>query len=349
MSTPSATEPEAFNCLAPNSLLKDSLDTQAVLHLFERVSLRLGVEEKHDEELHHHHRSEKHEGISAGRRCELRECICNDRVHDPVRRASDALPLRAHAARKHLAYVHPNHGALRNREEINVNDEEHEKITLVAVRKEHPGNAQKASSRSDGSNQQKSFAAQLVDHRHAQQCRRQIHPADRHGLQIAGHLAVTGCRKNVIQIIKNGINTRKLVEHTDGNRKKKREAVLPGKKRLGRLQALDVYRSDDLTQLAFRIFGAHRLQNGTRLVDALLRHQPPRAWRDAEEKHEKKQSWDCGNAKLPPPLGRPKSEPPNTVVGQISEQNSDDDIYLESPDQATARLCGRQLRDVNRP
>src|SRR5580700_11232432 len=271
MSTPSANVRAASIFSSPIFSAGQSLDTQAVLHFLKSVSLGFWIEEKDDEELQHHHGPEKHEGIGAGRFRKLRKRISNDGVHDPVRRASHALPLCAYAARENLAYVHPNHGTLRNGEEGNVGDEEYEKRTLVAIRKEHPGNSQKARSRSDRSNQQKSFAAQLIDHRHAQQRRRKIHPADSHCLQIAGHLAVTGRGKNVIQIVKNGVDARKLIEHANANREKKREAIFPGKKRLGSLQALEMNRIDDLAQLCLGIFRAHHLQYAPRLAHSFLR------------------------------------------------------------------------------
>src|SRR5580698_5779212 len=111
------------------------LDTQAVLHLFECVSLGLGVEKHYDEELQHHHRSEKYKGIRPRGFRKLRKRISNDGVHDPVRGTSHALPLCTHAAWKHFAYVDPNHCALRNGEECNVGHEEHEKIALVTISK----------------------------------------------------------------------------------------------------------------------------------------------------------------------------------------------------------------------
>src|SRR5580700_7813946 len=288
MSTPSANVRAATIFSSPIFSAGESLDTQAVLHFLKSVSLGFWIEEKDDEELQHHHRPEKYEGIRAGRFRKLRKRISNDGVHDPVRRAPHALSLGAHAARKHLAYVHPNYRTLRNGKEGDVGDEEHKKITLVAIRKEHPGDTKKARGGSDGSNQQKSFASQLIDDRHAQQRGCKIHPADSHGLQIAGHLAVTGRGKNVIQIVKNGVDAGKLVEHANGNREKKREAIFPGKKRLGSFEALEMNRVDDLAQLRLGIFRTHHLEHAPRLVHSFLSNQPARACGDAEEQHEKK-------------------------------------------------------------
>src|SRR5580704_8373163 len=122
-----------------------------MLHLFERVSLRLWIEAQHNKELQHHHRSEKYKRICARGFRQLRERKSNDGVHDPMRRTPHALSLRSYAVGKHFADVYPNHRTLRNGEESDVDDEEHEKITLMAVCKEHPGNTKETRCCSDGS------------------------------------------------------------------------------------------------------------------------------------------------------------------------------------------------------
>src|ERR1700687_2279434 len=53
----------------------------------------------------------------------------------------------------------------------------------------------------------------------------------------------------------------------------------------------------------------HFLQHFPRFRDPLLRHQPARALRDAEQHHEKQHGRECGYAELPAPLRPAKTLP----------------------------------------
>src|SRR5260370_39425614 len=137
---PTAASTTTGNSLPPvvrSSSSEASLDAQAVLHLFESDSLGLGVGGQHNEKLHHHHASEEDEGIRAGRFCELRECVNDNRVHDPVRRASKALPFGTHEIWKDFADINPDDRTLRNREKGDIRHQKPEQITLMTLGEKH--------------------------------------------------------------------------------------------------------------------------------------------------------------------------------------------------------------------
>ena len=59
---------------------------------------------------------------------------------------------------------------------------------------------------------------------------------------------------NIVQIIKDSVYARELVEHTNGNSQKNRQAVLPTEERLRLFQALQMDGVNDFLQLLLRIF-----------------------------------------------------------------------------------------------
>ena len=67
-------------------------------------------------------------------------------------------------------------------------------------------------------------------------------------------------------------------------------------------------------------------------------------------KHDEKQHRrNRRDAKLPAPLRRAKVSERDEVVGQIGEQDADDDVDLKHSNQPAAPFRGRKLRDVDRP
>src|ERR1700689_2292864 len=90
-----------------------SLDTQTVLHLLQRYALGLRVILQNQEEIDHHHGGKKYEGVSAGRARHDGKYEQDDCVRHPVGRTAERLPLRAHAVRKYLADIDPDHSTLR--------------------------------------------------------------------------------------------------------------------------------------------------------------------------------------------------------------------------------------------
>src|ERR1035437_3626419 len=94
------------------------LNPKLALHLFQRNALGFGESEQHDEEHQGHHGGKEHKRISAAEADrEIGKDQRDNEVHDPVRRAAQALSLRAHAIGKHFADIDPDDSTLRNREE----------------------------------------------------------------------------------------------------------------------------------------------------------------------------------------------------------------------------------------
>src|SRR5262249_44877711 len=101
----------------------------------------------------------------------------------------------------------------------------------------------------------------LVDDGHREKRCHQVHGADENGLHIAGHGVETTGKKNVIQVVENGVDAGKLVEHADRDGKKNRETVFVLEKRLRLCATFEVDRIDDLAQFGFGIRRAHHLQD----------------------------------------------------------------------------------------
>src|SRR5438477_4518901 len=67
------------------------LNAEFPLHLFQRVALGFRIRDEHDKELQRHHRREKDKGRASGRGRQHRKDSRNQRIHDPVREAAQAL------------------------------------------------------------------------------------------------------------------------------------------------------------------------------------------------------------------------------------------------------------------
>src|SRR6266403_1009013 len=195
--------------------------------------------------------------------------------------------------------------------------------------------------------QQQGFAAELVDYGHAQESGEQVHASYGHCLQVARELAEARGGKNVVQVIKDGIDAGELVKHADGDGQENWEAVLAAKERLILLQAFEMDGADDFLQLGFRIVCAHFLQDLARFVYAPFGDQPARTWRDAEQHDQKQDGGERSHANLPAPLGRTESLARDNEIREVSQQDADDDVDLKHADQATADSRRGEFRDVN--
>ena len=84
-------------------------------------------------------------------------------------------------------------------------------------------------------------------------------------------------------------------------------------------------------------------------VDAVLRDEPARAARDAKEQARKSAAGTAGDAELPAPRASAQvHQAGDDVVGEVGEQDSDDDVDLEEADQAAAPFSRGELGDVDR-
>src|SRR5438270_12286364 len=91
-----------------------------------------------------------------------------------MREAAEALTFGAYLVREDFADVHPNDGALRERKEPDVADQQPYQQVLVASGKEYGGNSGETYSRSDGADQQQDLATKTVDDRHGQHGEHQV-------------------------------------------------------------------------------------------------------------------------------------------------------------------------------
>src|SRR5260370_42368684 len=80
------------------------INAETTLHFLEGKAFALRVEEEDDKKLQGHHGGKKYEGVSAGRLRQQRKDAGNQSVHDPVRRASQALPFGSHAITKNFPH-----------------------------------------------------------------------------------------------------------------------------------------------------------------------------------------------------------------------------------------------------
>ena len=74
----------------------------------------------------------------------------------------------------------------------------------------------------------------LIDQRHAHHGEDQVGGADRDRLLVAGDLAESSRRKDVVQVIENRVDPRQLIECPNRDGQKQRIAILPLKDRLMR-------------------------------------------------------------------------------------------------------------------
>src|SRR6266852_1064218 len=129
--------------------------------------------------------------------------------------------------------------------------------------KENDRNSSQAESGADGTYQQQSLAAKLVNHRHRDHGEKQVGGSDGHRLQVARDLAEAGVLKDLVQIVENHIDARELVEYSDADREENRERILSGEKLFCCLALLDIDRRNDLLEVVLVVFVACCLQHGS--------------------------------------------------------------------------------------
>src|SRR5215469_7339832 len=105
---------------------------------------------------------------------------------------------------------------------------------------------------------------------------------------------------------------------------------------------------DDFTEFAFGIFSTHLLKNLAGFVDAVLRDQPARTGRNSKEQDKEEGRREGSDSQLPAPLARAQIQDTDDVVGEIGEQNTDDDVDLEHADEAAAHFSWSEFRDIDR-
>ena len=173
---------------------------------------------------------------------------------------------------------------------------------LVAVGRKMAATPASADGGADGADEEEGFAAELVDDGHGEEGGAEVHGAEQDGLLVAGELGEAGGGKNVVRVIEDGVDAGELVEHADGDGEENGQAVFALEKGLGLLRALEMDGVDDFVELGFADSGMpiiSRTRAG--LVNAILRDQPARAARDAEEQDGEEERGEGGDAELPAP------------------------------------------------
>src|SRR5678815_5704006 len=148
---------------------------------------------------------------------------------------------------------------------------------MPLVSEEDRSHGREAKSRSHRTDQQKLFPAELVDHRHCDHGELQVRQADDYRLQIARYFAESSIGKYVIQVIQNGVDARKLVEHSDRHGQEDWETILSGEQRLVGVSVLGIDRFNDFPQFFLVIFDTGKAQYLSGFVYSTLLCKPARA------------------------------------------------------------------------
>src|SRR5262249_25884515 len=95
---------------------------------------------------------------------------------------------------------------------------------------------------------------------------------------------------------------------------------------------LGVDGSDDVLQFLFVIFFAGDPEHFACFVGTTFLCKPARAARNCKEHHQKKCSWDGGDAELPTPFACAEAQRATHVVGEVGKQDSEQNTELEESD-----------------
>src|SRR5258708_11161152 len=216
--------------------------------------------------------------------------------------AAQALARSADAIGKYFADVNPNYGALGKSEECDVSNQQPYQNILVTMRQEDVSDSREAQCCSHRAGEQKFSSANGINEGHGDHGKNQIGGADSHRLQVGRNLAEACLGKYLIQIVENGVDSGKLVEHGNGNCQKYGETVFSVEQRIPGVM-LSVNRGNDVLQLLLVVHFAGDAQNFAGFVDVAVFRQPTRAARNAEQHHEEKVGWQRGDTELPAPFG----------------------------------------------
>src|SRR5664279_5778803 len=103
-------------------------------------------------------------------------------------------------------------------------------------------NAGQRSRCADGADKQQRLAADAIDDRHRQHGEQKVGCSDSDRLQISGYAAESCFGEDVIQIVKDRVDSRELIEEADGYCEKNGQTVFSGEQRLIRMPVLSVDR-----------------------------------------------------------------------------------------------------------
>lgn len=157
----------------------------------------------------------------------------------------------------------------------------------MAVAEEDSRNSSQACRGSNRPDQQQRLAAEFIDHGHRDHGESQIGGSDGDGLKVAGDSAESGMSKDVVEIIKDGVDARQLIEHTDAHRQNDGESIFSGKQFFRRLPLFHVDGFDDFLQIALVVIVPRHLQNVPGLGHTSFFDQPSRTARNRKQHHKK--------------------------------------------------------------
>ena len=163
-----------------------------------------------------------------------------------MRKRAQALPFGPYSVGKHLADKDPDDRALRKSEGSNVSDQQPDQKILVFAGQKNGRDTGQTSSRSNRPNQEKCFPAHPIDNRHGQHGEQQICGADSDRLKIARDSAKSRFGENIVQVVENRVDARKLIKCADGNRQEDGQAVFGGKQRFVGVTVFQINGIDDL-------------------------------------------------------------------------------------------------------
>src|SRR5690242_3070682 len=323
-----------------------SCDAQLALHFFERDAFGLRVYKKDHEELHHHHGREEDERIASGLGGHKRKAERDGTIHEPMGKTAEALAIGTHAVGENFADVNPDDRSLGECKESDEANEKPDQESFVPMSKEDGGDAGQTDGCAHGAGEQHLFPAEAVDDGHGNHREEKIRGSDGDSLKVRGDLAEACAGKDVVEVVEDGVDAGKLVEHADGDGEENRQAVFPREQMIfGDVVGVD--RCNNVLQLPFIVFLARELEDLAGYLNALLLDQPAWAARNTKEHDEENCGGDSGNAQLPAPLGGAGNGKSYEVIGQVCKENAKDNVELKKTDQAAASLGRRNLSDVH--
>src|SRR5882757_2421673 len=102
---------------------------------------------------------------------------------------------------------------------------------LVSV--EHISDCRKTADESDGTEEEKFFTSEAIDHGHGDKSSNKICGSHSYGLHITGYLCCSCERKDVVEIVEDRVDTRKLGEHAYRERQNHGTSILTRSQRFG--------------------------------------------------------------------------------------------------------------------
>ena len=257
------------------------------------------------------------------------------------------MPLRANIGGEDLAEVDPDDRALRKSEEDDEADKQGKKQLEVLIDGEDIRDAGERKAGADRADEEQGLAAELIDDGDAEQGGDEVGGADHNGLVGARDRGKAGAGEDVIEIVENGVDAGELIEEADGDGEKDQQLVAGREEGVLLGAAFGTHGGNHGVHLGLGVWRSHAGKDELSFVDAILGDEPAGALGNAEQEKHEEERGDDGDTELHAPLDGAKSKVSDDGVGEVGEQDANDDVDLEHADEATAPLGGGELRDVD--